>query len=113
MRKDRKGFRVPSTSLEAEHRAQQHVEMLCQTLAFMFQELFIFHLHEEKYIPHSACAIYTVTIHRTNSFYPGHNISFKFIIYRGEKTKKELKNVFWWGWCGFLFCFRNASNHIQ
>lgn len=65
--------------------------MLCQTLAFMFQELFIFYLHEEKYIPHSARALHTVTIHRTNSSYPGHNISFTFIIYRGKKTKERIK----------------------
>lgn len=66
--------------------------MLCQTFPFMLQQFFIFHLHEEKYVPHTACTIYTVTIHRTNSSYPSHNISFKFMIYGGKKkTKKELK----------------------
>lgn len=64
--------------------------MLCQTLPFMFQEFFIFHLHEEKYIPHTACAIYTVTIHRTNSSHPSPNIGFKFMTY-GGKNKERIK----------------------
>lgn len=77
--------------------------MLCQILPFMFQKLFIFHLHEEKYIPHSVCAIYTVTIHRKNSSYPGHNISFKFMIYRGKKQRKNFKKCFGGGGVGFCF----------